>query len=58
LVALLVLCVSGAPGCADAVPGLIYQFRVRSFHDKNGTRDYIALSEGLKGVFRWLPAGE
>jgi hypothetical protein len=43
---------------AGAVPGLVYQLRVRSFRDKRGTREYIALSEDLRGVFRWLPAGE
>lgn len=41
---------------AGAVPGLVYQFRARSFHIENdGSRSYISATEDLKGVFRWLP---
>ena len=41
---------------AGATPGLIYQFRVLSFHiEKDGSRSYIAATEDLRGVFRWLP---
>lgn len=32
-------------------PGMLYQFRVRSFREPKGTRSYISASEDLKGVF-------
>ncbi len=41
---------------ATLEPGMIYQFRVRSFHEKKtGERTYISASEDLKGVFLYQP---
>jgi hypothetical protein len=42
--------VSYALDGADLTPGMLYQFRVRSFRDKGGL-SFISASEDLKGVF-------
>ena len=34
-------------------PGMIYQFRARSFREKNAKRTYISATEDLKGVFQY-----
>ena len=36
-------------------PGMIYQFRVKSFRDKQGNRTYISATEDLRGLFQYLP---
>ena len=38
----------------DLLPGMFYQFRTRSFRDKNGIRTSISTTEDLKGVFFYL----
>jgi hypothetical protein len=41
---------------AGMEPGMIYQFRVRSYRDKKGGgRTYISATEDLKGVFIFAP---
>jgi hypothetical protein len=37
------------------VPGMIYQFRVTSFRDRNGVTTAISKSEDLRGVFEYRP---
>jgi hypothetical protein len=40
---------------AELVPGMIYQYRVTSFRDRNGVTTAISKSEDLRGVFEYRP---
>lgn len=40
----------------DAVPGMIYQFRVRSWRGDTWDKTYISQTEDLKGLFLFQPA--
>jgi hypothetical protein len=50
--------VTSAWAGASPVPGMLYQFRARSFRiDKqDDARHYISATEDLRGVFLWQPA--
>lgn len=47
--------VTYAYGGAAFKPGMYYQFKVRSFREKNNERTYISATEDLRGVFYYAP---
>lgn len=47
--------VTHTPAGLTLIPGMIYQFKAKSWREKKGARTYISATEDLQGVFIYTP---